>query len=259
MNFPRASFLAIGGIALTAAAVGCGSASTASDSGPGRVLLRVPTAPNQRDCRVADLRTDVGAQNLAPDPGTYSYKVQGTRSLKGGGTNSVKRLPAVVKVIVTPTRDYGKVVCFRVQRRYTAALGDTATFAVRGSDVYLTDLTLQSGGEITVIDPSPPVLSLAGNQVTWSGTFSGETNGQFAGDLVGRRSLPLPNGQKVQAIGIQLRVSFSGQTRGTLNTTQWLSASHNFVLGETLDLNRSFGLDHEHLQFQSHLQSLPSK
>jgi len=146
-----------------------------------------------------------------------------------------------------------------VQRRYTTALGDTATFAVRGSDVYLTHLTLQSGGEITEIQPAPPVRSLAGNELNWSGSFSGDTQGQFAGNVIGRRSLPLPGGGRDKAIGIQLRVSFAGQTRGTLDTTQWLSASRNFVLAEKVDLNRSFGLDHEHLQFQSHLQSLPSK
>jgi hypothetical protein len=251
--------IAIGIVLVVAIALaGCGSGSSASSSDAGAVLLRGPGTPNQRDCSVAALHTNIAAQDLSPAPGTYLYKVKGTRSLSGG-TKSVKPLPPVVRVIVTPISRYGKLVCFRMQRRYTAALGDTATFVVRGSDVYLTHLILQSGGEITEIHPTPPVRSLAGSDLNWSGSFSGDTQGQFAGDVVGRRTLPLPGGGKAKAIGIQLRVSFAGQTRGTLNTTQWLSASRNFVLGEKVDLNRSFGLDHEHLQFQSQLQSLPSK
>jgi hypothetical protein len=245
-------------LAIAVAIAGCGSGSNASTSEHGAVLLRGPGTPSKRDCSVSSLRTNVSAQNLAPAPGSYSYKVKGTRSLSGG-TKSAKRLPPVLSVIVTPSRRYGELVCFRVQRRYTTALGDTATFAVRGSDVYLTHLTLQSGGEITEIHPAPPVRSLAGNDLNWSGTFSGNTQGQFAGNVIGRRSLPLPGGGRDRAIGIQLRVSFAGQTRGTLDTTQWLSASRNFVLAEKVDLNRTFGLDHEHLHFQSHLQSLPGK
>lgn len=246
-------------VTVALAIAGCsGSSKNGGGAQQGAVVLRPPGTPGQRDCSVGSLRTNVRAQNLAPTPGAYSYNVKGTRSLTGP-TRSVKRLPAVVKVIVTPSRRFGKLVCFRVQRRYTAALGDTATFVVRGSDVYLSLLTLQSGGEITEIHPAPPVRSLSGNDLNWSGSFAGDTRGQFAGDVIGRRSLRLPDGSRAKAIGIQLRVSFAGETRGTLDTVQWLSTARNFVLAEKVDLKRTFGLDHEHLRFEGHLRTLPTK
>lgn len=242
--------------ALAAAALGapaCGGAEERS-AAPEGIRLAAPTRPATADCAARQLATAATPEGLAPAPGSYRYRTEGTRTLSGERSR-VRRLPSRTTIAVTGERRIGNLRCFRVQRRYARALGDTATFVIRGSDIYLTGLLLQVGGDLSEIAPDRPVLFLSGDELEWSGRFEGTTRGRYAASVIGRRTMKVGT-RRVRAVGVEIRLSFAGEVRGTARLEQWISPDRNLVIAEKVEQRRSYGLDRLRLDYSSRLASL---
>jgi hypothetical protein len=245
---------ALAALALSA----CGSSSGGGEtpgSTPAASAGNAPAAPQRptaADCDASQLRTTVHAGDLIPPSGGFAYRVQGKRQVLGaaGGETS---LPARTQFSVGPVLRAGKLACFAVQRRYTPEFVDTGTFVVRGSDVYLTKLDIFGAGNRVSIAPSPPVKTLDGASLSWSGSFGGPTRGQFSGTTLGRRTIRL-GGQRVHAIGVELRLAFAGDVQGTARTETWLSLKRNVVLSERAIQDRTIGGDHVKLDYTATLE-----
>lgn len=207
--------------------------------------------PSAQDCAAAALKTDVSAKDAPPPAGTYDYTVKGTRTVSGAR----KPLPARSELIVTRERRIGGLRCFRVQRRLGPALADTATVVARGPDAYTTQLELQAGGSLTTIRPRPPIRSVSGGDPEWSGSFGGDTRGQFQGSVIGRKTMRV-GGRKVTVLGVELRVSFAGKVTGTDISDQWVETKHNLPVAGTTKEMRSFGLDKIGLDYGAKVSSL---
>jgi hypothetical protein len=238
-----------------AAAAGCGSSSDESPDSAGTIQVKAPSPPDATACAANTLNTAAAPDDLVPTPGTYEYAVKGSREVVGSA-DPAKPLPTSMQFIVTPERKYDNLRCFNVQRRYTEALADTATFVVRGGDVYLTRLDTQNGGEFISIAPEPPVISLNGAEQQWSGEFKGPTSARYVADVVGLKKLKV-GGRSQQAVGIETVIKFNGELDGSEKSLRWLSSSDNVVLMETVTQRRKFGVDELEMSYTARLKSGP--
>lgn len=254
MNLHCKAWGTMAAIAISAAVlVSCGGEAKQDAKSRGAVRVQPPEQPNATACAATQLRTSESADDLVPPPGTYVYRTKGHRELIGEGGES-RPLPKRTEYVITQARDFGNVRCFGVQRRYTEALADSATFAVRGGDVYLTLSEVQSGGQFTTVRPEPPALFLSGAETEWSGTFSGPTRASYRMEVIGRRKIKVGN-RTLSAIGIETVFSFDGEVRGLERATRWLSERDNLVLSERVSQQRTFGLDETKLVYRAQLTS----
>lgn len=241
--------------AIAIAAAGCGSSSDENPASAGTIQVKAPAPPEATACATNTLKTSAAPDDLVPKPGTYEYAVKGSRKVVGS-EDPAKPLPTSMQFIITPERKYGNLRCFNVQRRYTHALADTATFVVRGGDVYLTRLDTQNGGEFISIAPAPPVVSLNGAEQQWSGEFQGPTSARYVADVVGVKKLKV-GGRSQQAVGIETVIKFNGELDGSEKSERWLSSSNNVVLMETVTQRRKFGVDELEMSYTARLKSGP--
>lgn len=235
----------------------CGDDPAVKPKADQSLKVAAPSPPDAATCAATALKTDYRPDDLAPDSGTYSYSVTGSRKVLGAG-GFTKPLPARSQFIVTPAEDFGNIRCFTVQRRYAESLADTATFAIRGGDVYLTKLDAQSGGQFTTIEPVPPALSLDGDEPEWSGDFRGATSSRYRGEVIGRRRLKV-GGRRVAAIGIKAEFSFAGELTGYERSVRWISTRDNLVLTERVLQQRDYGVDKIRLTYTARLKSMPER
>ncbi|MBI2691126.1 MAG: hypothetical protein HYX29_04180 [Solirubrobacterales bacterium] len=238
-----------------AGATGCGSSAAENSDSAGAIQVKAPAPPGATACAANALRTSASPDDLVPKPGTYEYAVKGSRKVVGSNGEATP-LPTSIQFIVTPERKYGNVRCFNVQRRYTAALADTATFSVRGGDVYLTRLDTQNGGEFISVTPEPPVLSLNGAEQQWSGEFQGPTSARYTAEIVGLKKLRV-GGSSQQAVGIESETKFNGELDGSEKSVRWLSSRDNVVLMETVTQRRTFGVDRLEMSYTARFKSGP--
>lgn len=230
---------------------GCGGGNDKTST---RALtLQQPERPTAAQC-------DYGSASAAkptespPRAGTYEFKTTGKKVLIGE-KRRVFKLPTSSKAVITPARRVGNILCFTTQRKYESDLGDTATFLIRGSDIYLRKLRFQSGGYIKSLSPNPPLLSLSGTELDWSGVFRGRTSGQYAAEVVGRKRIKV-GPRKVRAVGIKTRVSYGGDIKGWERSTRWIAVERNMVIAEDVVQERKFGLDRLRLSYRASLESL---
>lgn len=240
------------GAASMIAVAGCGEKEEPAPAAGG-ISVQDPQGPDARTCAAGALKTGVKASEAPPPAGDFKYRVKGTRQVLGPDGFS-KPLPAISTYIVTNAEPFGNIECFVVQRRFTSAMADTGVFAIRGSDVYLTDLESQNGGELISVTPSPPVLSVSGSDTEWSGEFSGATSASYRGEIVGRRWI-LVGGDKERAVGIRSEIAFAGDLTGTERSVRWFSLKDNLILAETVRQQRTFGLDKVRLEYSARLKS----
>ena len=234
---------------------GCGD-SSAGQSG----AVEVPSKPSAVECGFRGTpeparATGAGSEvKPPPAPGVYRYKVTGTQLVPGSGIR-VKDLPPRGDLFVTRARRHGALTCFRAQRRYAPDIANTATYVIRGRDVYLVNLRIQALGESHEIRPDPPVLFLSDEGSSWSGQFGGQTSGSYEFLARGERSLRVSS-QRLKVLGVSSVVSYRGAVNGTQRTTTWISPSRELVVSESLRSRQRFGVDSLRLRSRSRLLSL---
>lgn len=242
------------------ALAGCGGdddGDDGQDGGGAASLLPPPRTPSAADCRAKGLETSERPDRLAPAAGTYTYDVDG-RSESIGETRRTSRLPERATLVVTRPARIGRLLCFKVQRRFSPELADETTFVVRGGDVLVTALAFQSGGQVTQVQPRPAILSFDGGATEWSGSFAGATRGSYRASVGERREMRV-GGDRVIAAPIESQVSFGGEVRGTDRSTRWGSERDNTLIEERVVQERTFGLDRLRLTYTARLRdSRPS-
>ncbi len=217
------------------------------------IKLPRPGKPTAAQCGSA--LTATTAPELRPaSPGTYKYKTKGKREMIGE-KRRVSKLPARTEIIITPARMVDNVWCYVTQRKYEKDLGDTVTFLIRGSDMYLQKMRFQSGGYIKKLTPKQPLLMLSGTEIDWSGVFRGRTSGRYAAEIIGRKSMKVGS-RKVKVVGVKTRISYGGDIEGWERSTRWIAVDRNVVVSENVVQQRKFGLDKLRLSYTARLVSL---
>lgn len=235
---------------LAAAYVGCGG----KDEEPtGSITVARPATPSANQCGSA-AGSGGGRAEKPPRPGTYDYSARGRRILIGSRRRTFK-LPPTMEVVVSPTRRAGALACFALQRRYDKGVADTGVFVIRGSDIYVRSARFQDGSYIKSFTPSPPILSLSGSELDWSGEFRGSTAGRYAAEVIGRKTMKVGS-RSVRVVGIQARGSYAGAIKGWERSTRWFALDRNLVVAETSTQQRNLGLDRLRLSYSARLKSL---
>lgn len=246
----RALPVAVLAMAAALLVIGCGSGDAPKAAA---ISLQPPDSPTQADCGL----TGAGSASEAeapPEPGIYEYTLKGKRQMVSD-TTTTTRLPASMQIIITDSVRQGGQSCFAMQRRYDKALGETGIFVINGSDYYIRSATFQAGGDITEVVPDPSILMLSGDQLEWSGAFSGATSGTYRAEALGRRSVKV-GGRAVKAVQIETHVRYSGEIEGRDDATRWVAIDSGVILSEQVSQSRAFGLDTLKLDFKSQLTSL---
>ena len=246
---------------LVAGAAACGLALTGCGGGasqePARDAMRLapPPPPPEAACATGELATERKPDRaLVPAPGRYRYRAAGSRTLSGAET---RRTPIAreIEVVATPATRAGRLLCFRVQRRYSASLGETATLVVRGPWLYLTELVVHAGAQRSAIRPRPPVLAVAAGELEWRGTFGGPTRGRYSARVLGRRTL-IVDGERRRAVGVEFSMAASGRVNGAERSVRWFGVDGGPVLAERTSQRRRLGLDRVSLDTDARLLSL---
>lgn len=250
----RATLFACFALLLIAAlpVTGCGESDPPSQTK--KIVLPTPATPTAEQCSLGDGGEASGKGERPPDPGTYEYRTTGSRSIEGD-SDSATKLPATTQVIITDALRDGPRSCFVTQHRFESNLGDTGIFVVNGDDTLLRSAEFQVGADITEVLPDPPILMLSGSELEWSGSFRGATRGRYAAEIVGRKKFRI-DGESVEAVGVETRVSYAGEIEGTERATRWLSTDTRLIVAENVTQERSFGLDRMRLEYRSRLKSL---
>lgn len=251
----RARTAAVMAIAIAIVVAGCGDSDDTSTDARAPAV-EPPSIPDARACDAQELATAVRPDRLVPASGTYRYQTKGTRTVSSSdGEPDVKQLPAQTEVVITPAKSFGGLRCFRVQRKLTKTIADTATLVVRGSDLYLTEVLFETNGQRDIVRPRPPVHSLDPDETEWAGAFRGATSGSYRATSLGRRQMRVAD-RRARALGVQLQLSLAGDVEATEVSTRWLLPSRNLNLSERVLQKRDFGLDRITLRYSSTLESL---
>lgn len=233
---------------------GCGSDDEGAPGGA-RADAALPAAatPAPSACAAEALRTSARPDDLVPPAGDLAYATVGTRRSLGQGGGGSTPLPRRTAATISAARKVGRLRCFVVQRRYTPQLADNLTTVVRGGDVYLTRLQITAGGQVVEITPDPPIKTLDGDDLEWEGSFDGPTRGRYAGAVVGRRAVRVGD-RAARAVGVELRIAFTGELRGSSRSTTWFSLDHNVVVDEKVTQKRALGIDRLRLDYRAKLR-----
>lgn len=236
------------------AAVGCGGSSSGAES---RDPIGLPSRPSAADC---GFRDGVGGGASAkktkspPTPGVYRYGVAGVQVVPGAGVRA-RDLPARGELFVTPARRRHGLVCFSVQRRFSADVANTSTYVIRGRDVYLVGLLIEALGESQVVRPDPPVLTVSDKGSSWSGRFGGSTYGSYSFTALGERTFRVGS-KPLRAVGVSSAVSYRGGVFGAQQSTLWISPRREVVVSESFRSRQRLGVSSLRLRSRSHLLSL---
>lgn len=241
---------------ISAALVSCGG----SGSGGEDAAIDTPSRPSARECGVGHVSASATGRALkrsaasAPAAGVYRYAVTGSQELTGAALRA-RNLSARGEILVSPSRSIGSLTCFRIQRRFAPDIGNTETYVIRGSEIYLVSILIQALGETQYIRPEPAVLSATESASEWSGKFGGPTYGSYSFTVLGKERFRIGNRQ-LRAVRISSSVSYRGAFRGTQDATTWISVDHDVVLGERTRSSQDFGVSTLRLRSRSHLVSL---
>lgn len=243
-------------VLLVAAALlpGCGSSSGTGEASSSSAL-KPPAKPTPADCQADALATNAKPETLVPAPGTYVYAVKGTRRERSSSGVPTKLAPTA-ETITTDNIKAGNLRCWRAQRRYTPKIADTYTFVVRGGDVYISGIDFYAAGRVFHVVPKPPIKAVDASNLNWQGSFSGPTNGQYAGSAIGRKTVDAVGGRQ-HTLGVELRLSFGGQVQGTTRQDNYVSLDKGLLLTEDVLQDRTIGGQPVRLAYKSRLKSTP--
>lgn len=231
-----------------------------SDPAGGGASIAPPSRPSARECGAGSSPAQVPkragkrSRASAPAAGLYRYRVSGSQTVSGAALRA-RDLPARGETLVSRSRTVGVLTCFRIQRRLAPDIANTATYVIRGGDVYLVGIVIQALGEAQTIRPDPAVLSATESGSEWSGQFAGPTSGSYSFSVRGRQRFRV-GGQRLRAVRISSSVSYRGAYSGTQKATTWLSVDHDLVLGESARSSQDFGVSTLRLRSRSRLISL---
>jgi hypothetical protein len=236
-------------VAAAALLSSCGSSSTVVEVGPGRV--ENPAVPTAKSCavraadRVASPRTASGsAQPGRPRPpaaGVYAYRTTGR---SGAPSEAVRSgdLPARTELVVTESRRFGDLVCFRMQKRYGPGLANTETYVIRDDELFLVGIRIDALGASEGVRPSPPVLFASdAGAARWSGRFSGATRGSYSATGLGAGSYQLGD-RSLRVIGLRSVVNYRGVVSGTQAATTWFTVGGRLIVSEEVTLRERLGV-----------------
>lgn len=241
------------------AIAGCGGAAKGEPrtDAPAPLRSSLPTVPtvDDKECAAGVLATNAAPdRSLIPEPGQYRYALKGTRTLLGP-KRAVKALPREASAFITPARRIGNLRCFRLMIRLAPNLEDTATFVVRGSDLYVAGLRLRQGGQLIDARPEPPSLGFDARELEWEGTYTGATSGRYALEVVGRRDVRV-RGRSIETVGLDARVSYRGEIEGTERALRWFAPRGGLLVRAKISQERFVGLDRARLDYRLRLKSL---
>lgn len=239
------------------AATGCGGGSDDKPAPQQGLRLSAASAPSVADCAFEDAKSldrpaSGGDPIEAPAPGTYSYETRGTEAVPG---ESRRPLPATTKVSVTPSRRSGGLSCVGFVRRWSDRTTTSEVYVLRGEDVYVTAIGLDTPNQVESVAPRPAILALSGSGTAWKGAFAGDTTGSYEMEIIGRRTVRV-GGESVRAVGIETRARYSGDAAGSRRTTSWLALDRALVLSEEGDSSLRVGGGDEKLSYTTKLTSL---
>jgi hypothetical protein len=242
-------------VVLAALLVGCGGSS----SGESTTAIAAPVRPSADECGLASSSLGGGERKSTkaaslPSAGIYRYAVVGSQTVSGSGVRA-KDLAPRSETLITPSRKLGDLTCFRIQKRFASDIANTATYVVRGKDVYLVGLVVQALGESQEIKPDPAVLSASDSGSSWSGQFGGPTYGSYNFSVGGKRSYRV-GGKRLRAVKISSSVAYRGDFNGTQVSTTWLALDENVVVAEQARSRQGFGVSDLRLRSRSRLLSL---
>jgi hypothetical protein len=166
-----------------------------------------------------------------------------------------KDLPRITQLIVTKSRRFQGLICFRMQKRYTSHLANTETYVIRGNELYLVGLRIQALGRSQEVRPIPAVLFASNYGSKWSGGFSGKTSGSYSVTGLGKR-LYRVDGKQLQVTGLESSVSYRGAVSGTQTMTTWISFGRRVVVAEKVTMRERLGVSEVRLSLRRRLVSL---
>jgi hypothetical protein len=236
-----------------AAAGGCGAADPA-ERPPADAPIALPQTPGRAQCSSPTLADVSPPLERGLRPGTYLYRLRGVESIVGQRRQQ-RRLPRMMEVVVTSSRQTETVSCFNLQRRFRASLAETATFATAATALYVRRVLLQTPSSAVTIEPEPPLLVVSARTRRWSGTFRGRTRGHYEGRVVERRTIVVA-GKRVKAVRVALDVSFSGEVTGSQHSERWFSLRRGLLLRERVVEWRRIGLDELRIRYRAVLDVL---
>jgi hypothetical protein len=231
-----------------------------SGAGDGDAAIGTPSRPSVNECGVGSVsgtaagRTRKRSTDSVPAPGVYRYDVAGRQDITGAALRA-RDLPARGETLVSPSRSIGRLVCFRIQRRFAPDIANTETYVIRGGEIYVVGILIQALGETQYIRPEPAVLSATESASEWSGRFGGRTYGSYSFTVLSKGRFRVGT-RRLRAVKISSSVSYRGAFRGTQDATTWISVDHGVVLGERARSSQGFGVSTLRLRSRSHLISL---
>jgi hypothetical protein len=243
------------------AAPGCGGGEAASDEveGPARtqqLTFEAGAAPADDRCGFEDLDSaDAAAPRKTlnpPRPGTYSYETEGTVALPD---EARARLPDRTETVITPATTEGEVSCHGTEQRFSPRATLSNVVIQRGEDVYLTAIGFASSNYVTTVEPRPAVLASAASGTRWDGTFDGPTSGSYEVEVIGRKTFDV-GGDQVEAVGLDSRATYHGDTEGSQARKTWLSVDRPLILSESGEFALEVGGGEDRLEYETTLTSL---
>lgn len=165
-----------------------------------------------------------GAPRVAAE-GTYPVAVAGSESFgPTGGEQSSRKYPATSTLEITA----GETAQERtIVVRYSPERDDTITADVsRGAVRLVRSVARVAVGmyeQSTAFAPTPPIVLLPSTPTVgekFGGRFSGEQSGSYSGKVL-RRERIVVGGERVDALVVEERVTFSGDADGTITTVTW--------------------------------------
>jgi hypothetical protein len=244
--------------AISVLATGCGGGSDDDDSGtPAGLRLTPGTPPSVNDCGFEDAKSLQGepsdAEPLAvPQAGTYRYRTRGAETTPDDG---VRNLPATTTLTVTPPRRSGRLTCVGFIREWSDRTTTYDVYVLRGEDVYVTALGLDTPNSVESARPRPAILALSGSGTTWKGSFSGATSGSYEMEILRRDTLSI-GGERVRAVQVASKATYRGETTGTRETTTWLGVDRPLVLIENGNQTLRVGGGDQQLRYTTTLTAL---
>lgn len=249
------AFAAAVPVLVAVTAVGCGQSGGEGGTDRGPAATGVLSLPSASRCGVRYLRSTASPERLVPRAGIYRYRTRGSLRV-AGVSRSVERLPEVSRLEVTRAAVRRGVMCVRTRMTLATGLGQVSTLAARNHDVYATVLGFQAAGHTSSLSPQPPMRTFTtGGATGWSASFVGRSRGQYAADVVGRKTIRIGS-RRVRTIGVRLRLSIAGEVEGSEVSTRWIVAGRNLVAQETVVRQQRIDKDLLTLRYSARLMSL---
>lgn len=252
----RCGVLALLCAGVTLALAACGSSSTEAHPS----ALAPPDPPSAKICGIGSSAEAPaggardGEKQSPPPAGIYSYRTRGRSGVPSEALRA-RDLPRVTTLIVTRSRRFGGLACFRMQKRYSPRLANTETYVIRGDELFLVGLRIEALENAQEVRPVPAVLFASRSGSKWSGGFSGRTSGSYVVTGLGKRPFRLGS-KRLKVTGLRSSVSYRGAVTGTQTTTAWISLARRVIVSERVVLRERLGVSEVRLRLRRRLMDL---